>query len=162
MYRKFFSRFGPNDVVLYNKNFGFALLQYKDFSPINILDDLYCLDFIYIDENQKGEGHGKRLMNLILKHFQIVIHALYDSLSFFEHISKDLGLERINNGRPFGNSFISSNLNNNRQPVVNSCLGGCGRGFQGYKRYACPKCSKKFVKLNTDKKLIELNKFFEI
>ena len=96
-------------------------------------------------------------MHLTLKHFQMVKHTLGDSLSFFEHINKDLGLERISTGMPFGNSFISSNLNNNRQLVVNSCLGGCGRGFQGCKRYACPKCSKKFVILNTHKKLIELN-----
>ena len=49
----FFSRFGPNDIILYNKNIGFALIQYKDFCPINILDDPYCLDFIYINENQE-------------------------------------------------------------------------------------------------------------
>ena len=151
------SRFGPNDVILYNKNIGFALIQYKGFCPIHILDDPYCLDFIYINENHRGKGHGKRLMKLILNHFQIVLHTLDDSLGFFEHVSKDLGLEKINTCMPFGNTFISSNLNINRQPIVNSCLGGCGRKFSGYKRYACPKCSKKFVILNTDKKLIELN-----
>ena len=96
-------------------------------------------------------------MKLILNHFQIVLHTLDNSLGFFEHISKDLGLEKINTGLPFGNSFISSNLNINRQPVVNSCLGGCGREFSGYERHACPKCSQKFVILNTNKKLIELN-----
>ena len=115
----FIYRFGPNDVILYNKNIGFALIQYKDFCPINILDDPYCLDYIYINENQRGKGHGKRLMSFILKHFQIVIHTLEDSLGFFEHISKDLGLEKISTGLPFGNSFISSTLNVNRQPVVN-------------------------------------------
>ena len=83
----FNSRDGPNDVILYNKRFGFALIQYKDFCPINIQDDPYCLDFIYINENQRGESHGKRLMNFILKYFQIVIHALDSSLGFFEHIS---------------------------------------------------------------------------
>ena len=41
----FISRFGPNDIILYNKIFGFALIQYKDFCPINIQDDPYCLDF---------------------------------------------------------------------------------------------------------------------
>ena len=119
----FISRFGPNDMILYNKNIGFALIQYKDFCPINILDDPYCLDFIYINENYRGKGYGRRLMKLILNHFQIVIHTLDDSLDFFEHVSEDLGLEKINTGLPFGNSFISSNLNVNRQPVVNICLG---------------------------------------
>ena len=71
-------------------------------------------------------------MKLILNHFQIVLHTLDDSLGFFEHISKDLGLEKINTCMPFGGSFISSNLNINRQPVVNSCLGGCGREFPGF------------------------------
>ena len=60
----FISRFGPNDVILYNKNFDFALIQYKDFCPINIIDDPYCLDFVYINENQKSKGHGNRLMKL--------------------------------------------------------------------------------------------------
>ena len=125
----FISRFRPNDVILHNKNIGFALIQNNDFWPIHILDDPYCLDFIYINENRRCKGHGKRLMKLILNHFQIVLHTLHDSLGFFEHIGKDLGLEKINTGLPFGNSFISSNLNINRQPVVNSCLGGCGREF---------------------------------
>ena len=116
----FFSRFGPNDVILYNNNIGFALIQYKDFCPVNILDDPYCLDFFYINGNQRGKGYGRNLMNFILKHFQIVLHTLDDSLGFFEHKSKDLGLEKINTGMPFGNSFISSNLNINREPVVNN------------------------------------------
>ena len=102
----FISRFEPNDFILYNKN-------YKDFCPIHILDDPYCLDFIYINENQRGKCHGKRLMKLMLNRFQVVLHTLDDSLGFFEHISKDLGLEKINPGLPFGNSFISSNLNIN-------------------------------------------------
>ena len=118
----FISRFGPNDIVLYNKNIGFALIQYKDFCPIKILDDPYCLDFIYNNENQSGKGYGRKLMSFILKHFQIVIHTLDDSLGFFEHISKDLGLEKINTSMPFGISFISSNLDINREPVVNICL----------------------------------------
>ena len=29
---KVISRFGPNDVILYNNNIGFALIQYKDFA----------------------------------------------------------------------------------------------------------------------------------
>ena len=90
----FISRFGPNDINLYNKNIGFALIEYNDFCPKNILDEPYCLDFIYINDNQKGKGYGKRLMNFILKQFQIVIHTLDDSLGFFERISKDFGLEK--------------------------------------------------------------------
>ena len=90
----FISIFGPNDIILYNKNIGFALIQYKDFCPINILDDLYCLDFIYINENQRGKGNGKRLMSFILKHFQIVIHTLDDSLGFFERIRKISGWKK--------------------------------------------------------------------
>ena len=122
----FISRFGLNDFILYNKDIGFALIQYKGFCPINIQDDPYCLDFIYINENQRENGHGKRLMNFILRHFQMVIHTIDSSLGFFEHISKDLGLEKKNTGLRFGNSFILSNLNINRQPIINSCLGGCG------------------------------------
>ena len=96
-------------------------------------------------------------MQILLNHFQIVIHSLDDSLGFFEHISEDLGLEEINTCMPFGISFISSNLNINRQPIVNSFIGGCGQEFPGFKRYACLESSKEFVILNTDKKLIELN-----
>ena len=33
----FISRFGPNDIILHTKNIGFALIQYNDFCPINIL-----------------------------------------------------------------------------------------------------------------------------
>ena len=153
----FISRFVPNDVILYNENIGFALIQYKDYCPVNIQDDPHCLDFIYINENQRGKGHGKRLMNFILRHFQIVIHVLDSSLGFFEHISNDLGLEKINTGLLFGITFISTNLNINQQPVVNSCLGGCGVRFSGYRRYACPKCSIRFATENTDKELIKLN-----
>ena len=153
----FISRFGPNDVILYNKNIGFALIQYKDFCPINILDDPYCLDFIYINENQRGRGYGKRLMGFILKHFQIVLHTLDNSLGFFEHISKDLGLEKINTGLPFGNTFISSNLNVNRQSVVNNCIGGCGLKYSGYNRYVCSGCHMKFMRQNIDMSLVKLN-----
>ena len=62
----FISRFGPNYIVFYNENIGFALKQYIDFCPINILDDPYCLDFIYINQNQTGKGHGRRLLKFIL------------------------------------------------------------------------------------------------
>ena len=96
------SRLGPNDIVLYTKNVGFALKQYNDFCPINILDDLYCLDFIFINANQRGEGYGRRLKKFIFYYFQIVIHTLDISLGFFEQISKDLGLEKINTGLFFG------------------------------------------------------------
>ena len=98
-----------------------------------------------------------RLMKLILNPFQIVLHTLDDSLGFFEHINKDLGLEKTNTGLPFGKSFISLNLNINRKPVVNSCLGGCGRKFSGYRRYVCPNCSLFFVRENIDMELISLN-----
>ena len=96
-------------------------------------------------------------MQILLNHFQIVIHSLDDSLGFIEHISEDLGLEKINTCMPFGISFISSNLNINRQQKVNSFIGGCGQKFPGFKRYACLESSKEFAILNTDKKLIELN-----
>ena len=134
----FISRFGLNDIIPYNKNNGFVLIQNKDFCPINILYDPYCLDFIYINENQRSKGHGRRLTNLILNQFQVVIHALDSSLGFFEHISKDLSLEKINMSWSVSHSFISSNLKINRLPIVKSCIGGCGLQFLGYKRYACP------------------------
>ena len=95
-------------------------------------------------------------MKLILNRFQIVLHTLGDSLGFFEHISKDLGLEKINTGLLFGNSLISSNLKINPQPVVSKCLEGCGREFSGCKRYACSECSMKIVIENIDKELINL------
>ena len=153
----FFSRFGPNDLILYNKNTCFALIQYNEFCPINIQDDPYCLDFIYINKNERGKGYGRRLMKLILNHFQIVIHALDSSLGFFNHISKDLGLEKINTGLPFGNSYISSNLDINREPVVNNCLGGCGLKYSGNKRYVCSDCHMTFARQNIDMGLIKLN-----
>ena len=153
----YISRFRPNDVILYNKNIGFALIQYKDFCPINILDDPYCLDFIYSNSNQRGKCHGRRLINLILKHFQIVIHTLDDSLGFFEHISKDFALEKINTNTPFGVSFISSKLDINREPVVNNCLGGCGLKYSGYNRYVCSDCYMRFMRQNIDMRLVKLN-----
>ena len=61
---KFLSRFGPNDVILYNKNFGFAPIKYNDFCPMNIQDDPYCIDFIYINENQRGTAQGSRLQTI--------------------------------------------------------------------------------------------------
>ena len=90
----FIFRFGPNDVIIYNKNIGFALIQYNDFCALDIQDDPYCLDFVYINEDQRGKGHGRILMQLILNHFQIAIHSYDSSLGFFEHISKDFGLEK--------------------------------------------------------------------
>ena len=94
-------------------------------------------------------------MKVISNHFQLVIHALDTSLGFFEHISKDLALEK-STGLPFGNSFISSDLNVNHLPIVKFCLGGCGLKFSRYQRCACPKCSMRFVMQNTDKELIKL------
>ena len=154
---RFISRFGHNDIILYNKTIGFALIQHKDFCPVNILDDPYCLDFIYINENQRSKGHGRRLMNFILKHCPIVLHTLDDSLGFFERISKDLGLEKINTGMPFGITFISSNLDINREPVVNNCFGGCGLKYLGYNRYVCSECYMRFARQNIDMRLIKLN-----
>ena len=153
----YISRFKHNDVILYNKNIGFALINYRDFCPINILNDLYCLDYIYIDKDYRGKGHGRRLMNLILKHFQIVIHSLDDTLSFFEYLSKDLGLYKIKINKPFGTSLISTNLNINRMPIVNKYLGKCGQRYRGYKRYVCADCHIEFAKYNIDLKLIKLN-----
>ena len=152
------SIFKPNDVILYNKNIGFALIKHKDFCPIDILNDPYCLGYIYIHGNYRGKGHGRRLMNLILKHFQIIIHSLDTSLSFYEHISNDLGLEKINIEIPFGTTFISTNLIINRKPVVNKCLGNCGQRYIGYRRYVCADCYIEFASYNIDLKLIELNK----
>ena len=154
----YISRFKQNDVILYNKNIGFALINYRDFCPINILNEPYCLDYIYINDKYRGKGHGKRLMNLILKHFQIVLHSLDESIDFFEHISKDLRLEKINREIPFGTTFISTNLNINHKPVVNKCLGNCERKYIGYKRYVCADCYIEFASYNIDLKLIELNK----
>ena len=153
----YISRFKPNDVILYNKNIGFALIKHRDFCPIDILNDPYCLEFIYIHENYRGKGHGRRLMNLILKHFQIIIHILDNSLGFFEHISKDLGLEKINRDILFGTTFISTNLYINREPIVNHCIGGCGLVYTGYKRYVCYNCYPEFAKYNIDMQLIKLN-----
>ena len=70
-------------------------------------------------------------MNLILKHFKKTIHSLDESLGFFEHLSKDLGLEKINSTIPFGVTFISTNLNINRGPIVNKCIGSCGQVLSG-------------------------------
>ena len=58
----------------------------------------------------------------------------------------------------FGTSFISTNLNINRKPIVNTCLGGCGLLYSGYKRYVCSDCHIEFARYNIDFKLIELNK----
>ena len=157
MHRTFFSKFGPKDTIVYNKNIGFELIRYKHFCPINILDDLYCLDFLYINENQRGICYGMRFLKMILNYFQIVLHTIDSSVGFFEHMSKDFGLEKINTGLPLGKSFISLNLKTNRLLKVKSCLGGCGLKFTGYKRYACPNCSMRFVIENTDKELIKLN-----
>ena len=98
-------------------------------------------------------------MNLILKHFQIIIHSLDESLGFFEHLSKDLGLEKINSTIPFGVTFISTNLNINRGPIVNNCIGSCGQVFSGYKRCVCANCYLDFAKYNIDFKLIKLNNY---
>ena len=71
--------------------------------------------------------------------------------------SKDLGLEKIDTGMPFGISFISSDLDINREPVVNNCLGGCGIKYSGYNRYVCNDCHMTFVRQNIDMSLVKLN-----
>ena len=96
-------------------------------------------------------------MKFILRYFQVVIHALDDSLGFFERISKDLGLEKINTNMPFGISFISSNLDINHKPVVINCLGGCGLKYSGYKRCVCNECHMRFMRQNIDMRLVKLN-----
>ena len=61
----FISRIRHNDIIPC-RNIEFALVQYKDFCPINILDDPYCLDSTYINENQRGKGYGRILMKVVL------------------------------------------------------------------------------------------------
>ena len=155
--QNYISRFKTNDVILYNKKIGFALINHRDYCPKDILNDPYCLDYIYINKDYRGKGHGRRLMNLILKYFQIIIHSLDDSLCFFEHLSKDLELEKINFNMRFGTSFISTNLNIIREPIVNNCLGGCGLKYTGYRRYVCGDCYLEFARYNIDMQLIKLN-----
>ena len=104
------------------------------------------MDYIYNNENYRGKGHARRLLNLILKYFQIIIHSLDESLGFFEHLSKDLRLEKIITNMPFGTSFISTNLNINRKPIVNTFLGGCGWLYSGYKRCVCSDCHIKLAR----------------
>ena len=58
---------------------------------------------------------------------------------------------------PFGITFISSNLDINREPVVNDCLGGCGLKYSGYNRYVCSECYMRFARQNIDMRLIKLN-----
>ena len=150
----YISRFEANDVILYNKNIGFALIKYIDFYPIDILNDPFCLAYIYIHENYRDKGHGKRLMNLILKHFQIIIHSLEESVGFFEKFK----LEKVKTNMLFGLTFISTNLNINRDAIVNNCIQGCGRSYSGYKRYVCDNCYIEFAIYNIDINLIETNK----
>ena len=93
--KNFSSRFKTNKAIVYNRTIGFALIQCKYFCPIQVLNAPYCLDFIYIDENQRVKGQGRRLLKFIRDHFQKVVHALPKSLGSFEHINKDMGLEGI-------------------------------------------------------------------
>ena len=94
-------------------------------------------------------------MSFIIKHFQLVLHTLDDSLGFFDCICKDLGLEKINTGMSFGINFISSNLEINREPVVINCLGGCGLKYSGYKRYVCSEYYMRFARQIIDMRLIK-------
>ena len=94
-------------------------------------------------------------MSFIIKDFQLVLHTLDDSLGFFVCICKDLGLEKVNTGMPFGINFISSNLEINREPVVVICLGSCGLKYSGYKRYVCSECYMRFARQIFDMILIK-------
>ena len=96
-------------------------------------------------------------MRFILKHLQIVLHTLDDTLGFFECICKNLGSEKINTGMPFGIRFISSNLDINREPVVYNCLEGCGLKHSGCNRYVCSECYMRFARQSIDMRLIKLN-----
>ena len=58
---------------------------------------------------------------------------------------------------PFGVSFISSNLDINRESVVNNCLGGCGQKYSGYNRYVCSECHMRFMRQNIDMEWVKLN-----
>ena len=58
---------------------------------------------------------------------------------------------------PFGVSFISSNLDINREPVVNNCLGGCGLKYSGYNRYVRSDCHMRFMRQNIDMRLAKPN-----
>ena len=95
-------------------------------------------------------------MKLILKYFQIVLHTTDDELPFFDHISKELELEKITTNYP-SHSYISTNLNTNRDPILNICLGSCRKKYPGYKRYICDDCYIDFARYNIDMDLIELN-----
>ena len=44
-----------------------------------MLNGPFCLEVIYNIENQRGRGHGKRIMKIALNLFQIVIHTLNSS-----------------------------------------------------------------------------------
>ena len=110
-----------------------------------------------MNKNYRGQGHGRRLMNLILKHFQITLHSLDEALGFFEHLSKDLGLEKIHTNMPTTTLFISTNLDTNRLPIINNCIGGCKLIYSGNKRHVCADCYIEFAKYNIDHKLIKLN-----
>ena len=58
---------------------------------------------------------------------------------------------------PTGQPFISTNLEINRIPVINNCIGGCKLTYSGYKRHVCVDCYIEFAKYNIDPKLIKLN-----
>ena len=96
-------------------------------------------------------------MSFILKHFQTVLRTLDDSLGLFECICKDPESEKINTNMPFGIRFISSNFDNNREPVVYNCLESCGLKQSGYNRYVCSECYMRFARQNIDMRLIKLN-----
>ena len=79
----------------------------------------------------------KTQMEFILNFFKNLIHSIPSSLSSYNHISHDLGLERRNTDLPITSTFNSSNLNVNFQTSFKRFIGGCDQVFSGYKRYIC-------------------------
>ena len=92
--KKLLLDFDPMTLSFTIKYIGFALIQYKNFCPINLLEDPRCLIFLHINDYQKSEDHGRKLLNSILNPFQIVIHILDSFPGFTEQISRGLGLEK--------------------------------------------------------------------
>ena len=65
----FISRFEINDIILSNKNYGFALIQYKNFCPIIIQDDHHCLDFFLYQRRSKRKRTWKEINEAYFRQF---------------------------------------------------------------------------------------------
>ena len=72
-------------------------------------------------------------MEFILNFFKNLIHSLPSSLSSYNHISHDLGLERRNTDLPITSTFNSSNLNVIFRRVLKDSLEGVIKCFRGIK-----------------------------